>query len=177
MGLQIPFLNPVLSPRCKHPIRYPPVDSQGEPLDPDVEADMATADLADRVQFLREQGTLMLQRGAQGHASAETIRGNVARVSGEVSKAEDGITKSLDHAAYRSEVITQAEQALNVSKEKQSTVASGTPEYVSKADEGKEDTGPMRSEASEMASENASHTPDDDEAAEDSREQGERSTG
>jgi hypothetical protein len=149
-----------------------PVDSQGTPLEPDLEADAAAVDLADRVQFLREQGNLMVARGAEGHANAEIVRGNIARVSSEVSKAEEGIERSQAHASYRHEVIGQAEQALNVSREKQATVAAGTPEYQSKADEGKEDTGPMRSEASGMAAENAANTPDDEEAAQKSREQG-----
>ncbi len=151
-----------------------PVDAAGEPLDPDPEADTAIIDIADRIQYLRERGSMMRVQAAEGHANAEIIRGNVARVSSEVSKAEQGITTAQEHSQYRREVIDQAEQALGVSQEKQATVAAQSPGFQSKADEGKEDSGPMASEASSLVSENASNTPDDSEAAEKSREQGQK---
>lgn len=149
-----------------------PVDAAGEPLEADPAADNAMLDIADRIQYLREQGTLMKAQAAEGHSNAEIIRGNVARVSGEVGKAEEGITKAQGHTSYRREVVGQAEQALGVSQEKQATVAAQAPGFQSKADEGKEDSGPMSSEASSLAAENSANVPDDAEAAAKSREQG-----
>ena len=151
-----------------------PIDAAGEPLEADPDADSAVADIAGRIQYLREQGTSMRTQAAEGHANAEIIRGNIARVSGEVTKAEEGIATAQDHAQYRHEVIGQAEQALGVSQEKQATVAAESPSYQTKADEGKEDSGPMATEAGSLASENAANTPDDSEAAAKSQEQGEK---
>lgn len=149
-----------------------PVDAAGEALEPDPDADAAIGDMGDRIQYLRQRGTLMQAQAAEGHANAEIIRGNIARVSSEIGKAEQGITTAQSHAQYRHETIGQAEQALGVSEEKQATVAAGAPDYQSKADEGKEDSGPMASEASSVVAENASNTPDDPEAAEKAQEQG-----
>ena len=149
-----------------------PVDASGEPLDPDPEADAALGDIAGRIQMFRQRGALLRGQAADGHANAEIIRGNIALVSGEVTKAEEGITTAQGHAEYRQDTLEQADQALEVSEEKQATVAAGTPEYQSKADEGREDSGPMASEASSIASENASNVPDDPEAAQNAREQG-----
>jgi hypothetical protein len=149
-----------------------PVDASGESLEADPEADVAVASLADRAQFLREQGALLRAQAAEGRANAQIMRGNLAKVTGEISKADEGISTSKEHAQYRREVVGQAEQGLAVSEEKQQTVASGAPEYSSKADEGKEDSGPMSSEASSLSAENAANTPDDPEAAAKSREQG-----
>ncbi|WP_088889362.1 eCIS core domain-containing protein [Leptolyngbya ohadii] len=163
-------------PAPETPVQPPepvsPVDAAGEPLEADPAADNAVMDIADRIQYLREQGTLMKAQAAEGHSNAEIIRGNIARVSGEVGKAEEGIAKAQEHASYRREVVGQAEQALGVSQEKQATVAAQAPGFQSKADEGKEDSGPMSSEASSLAAENSANVPDDEEAAAKSREQG-----
>ena len=151
-----------------------PVDAAGEPLQADPDADNAVSDIAGRIQYLREQGTLMRTQAAEGHANAEIIRGNIARVSGEVTKAEEGIATAQDHAQHRHEVVGKAEEALGVSQEKQATVAAQAPGYQTKADEGKEDSGPMASEAGTLASENEANTPDDADAAAKSREQGQK---
>ncbi len=151
-----------------------PVDAAGEPLEADPDADSAVSDIAGRIQYLREQGTLMRTQAAEGHANAEIIRGNIARVSGEVTKAEEGITTAQDHAQHRHEVVGQAETALGVSQEKQSTVAAQAPDFQTKADEGKEDSGPMASEAGTLAGENAANTPSDSDAAAKSRKQGQK---
>lgn len=151
-----------------------PVDSAGEPLEADPEAEGALASLTARAQFLREQGTLMRSQAAEGRSNAEITRGNLAKVTGEISKAEEGITRSQEHSAYRREVVGQAEQALGVSEEKAATVAAQAPEYTAKADEGREETGPMAGEASGLVAENAANTPEDDDAAADSREQGQK---
>ncbi len=149
-----------------------PVDSAGEPLEADPEAEGAIAGLVDRAQFMREQGTLMRAQATEGRSNAEITRANLARVAGEIGQAQEGITTSQDHAAYRHEVVGQAEQALGVSQEKQARVAAEAPEYTAKADEGKEETGPMSSEAGDLASENNSNIPEDEDAADDAREQG-----
>jgi hypothetical protein len=149
-----------------------PVDRAGEALDPDPQADDQVASLAARAQSLREQGTRLRAQAAEAHANADIVRGNISKVSGEVSKAEAGIAKSKDHTTYRREVIGQTDQALGISKEKQAQVAAEAPGFQSKADEGKEDSGPMAGEARSLAAENAGNAPDDDEAAAKSREQG-----
>jgi hypothetical protein len=154
------------------PVPIAPVDSAGDPLDANPAADEAMFGLAARAQYFREQGTQLRAQAAEGHSNAETTRGNLAKVSAEVSKAEEGISKSQDHATYRREVVGQAEQALGVSEEKQAQVASQAPDFQSKADEGKEDTGPMAGEAGSLAAENAANAPEDEEAAANAREQG-----
>lgn len=151
-----------------------PVDAGGEPLEADPDAESAVSDIAGRIQYLREQGTLMRTQAAEGHANAEIIRGNIARVSGEVTKAEEGIATAQDHAQHRHEVVGQATEALGVSQEKQATVAAEAPGYQTKADEGKADSGPMASEAGALASENEANTPSDSDAAAKSREQGQK---
>jgi hypothetical protein len=151
-----------------------PVDSAGEPLEADPEAESALASLGDRAQYMREQGTLMRAQAAEGRSNAEIMRGNLARVTSEITKAEEGITRSQDHASYRREVVGQAEQALGVSEEKAATVAAGSPEFTAKADEGREDSGPMAGEANSLVAENAANTPEDEDAAADSREQGQQ---
>lgn len=154
------------------PAPIAPVDSAGDPLDANPAADEAMFGIAERAQYFREQGAQLRAQAAEGHSNAETTRGNLAKVSAEVSKAEEGISTSQDHATYRREVVGQAEQALGVSEEKQAQVAAQAPDFQSKADEGKEDTGPMAGEASSLAAENAANTPDDEEAAANAREQG-----
>jgi len=149
-----------------------PRGAAGQPLDPDPQADDQVASLAERAQSLREQGTLLRAQAAEAHANADIVRGNISKVSGEVTKAEEGISKSQQHTAYRREVIGQTDQALGISKEKQAKVAADAPGFKSKADEGKEDSGPMAGEARSLAAENASNAPDDEEAAARSREQG-----
>jgi len=149
-----------------------PVDAAGEPLQADPAADSAVGDIAARIQQLRDHGALMRAQAGEGHSNAEIIRGNIARVSGQVGAAEQGIATAQEHATYRREVVGQAEGALAVSEQKQATVAAQAPDFQSKADEGKADSGPMASEAGSLAGENAAQAPDDAEAAENSREQG-----
>jgi hypothetical protein len=149
-----------------------PTDATGEGLDPDPESDDQVASLAARAQSLRERGTLLRAQAAEAHANADIMRGNIAKVSGEVTKAEEGIGKAKQHTTYRREVVGQTDQALGVSREKQSKVASEAPGFQSKADEGKADSGPMAGEARSLAADNAANAPDDDEAAAKSREQG-----
>ena len=151
-----------------------PVDSAGEPLAADPEAEGALANLADRAQYLREQGTLMRAQAAEGRSNAEVTRGNLARVTSEVTKAEEGITTAQTHTTYRREVVGQAQQALGVSEQKAATVAAEAPDYQAKADEGREDSGPMSGEANALEAENTANTPEDEDAAEDSREQGQK---
>jgi hypothetical protein len=151
-----------------------PVDSAGEPLEADPEAEGALARLADRAQYMREQGTLMRAQAAEGRGNAQIMRGNLARVTSEITRADEGIARSQEHATYRREVVGQAEQALGISEEKAATVAAEAPEYTAKADEGREDSGPMAGEANSLAAENAANAPEDEEAAENSREQGQQ---
>ena len=149
-----------------------PVDRAGEPLADDPETEARVEDLTARIQDLRAGGLALRAQAAEERGNASILRGNLARVGGEIESAQGGIDRAAEHTAARREITGQAEAALGVSEEKAATVASQAPEFTAKADEGKEDTGPMSSEASELSAENRANTPDDEEAAADAREQG-----
>lgn len=153
-----------------------PVDAAGMPLPDDPETDMQLLAIADRAQMLREEGLRLRMQATQERQNAEILRGNLELIRGGITQAEQGVTKSNNHLAFRQEIAGQAREALAVSEQKAATVAEQAPDFVSKADEGKEDSGPMASEASELAAENSAQTPDDEEAAARAQEQGGKMT-
>jgi hypothetical protein len=167
----VPMPSPELPVVAPPPVSVP-VDAGGQPLLGDPDADMAVTGIAAQAQTLREQSTRIRSLAAEERRNSQTLRGNLALVRGGVMQAELGVTKSRDHMAFRQELLGQARQGLAVSEQKAATVAAEAPNFSSKADEGKAETGPMNAEATELASENAANTPDDAEAAANAREQG-----
>ncbi len=164
-------MQPPEPPVVEPPRQVEPVDSKGAPVLTDPTLDNALIDVAEQAQTLRQEGLNLRQHAAEERANAELLRGNLALVEQGVGQAEQGVATSNDHLAYRREVADTAQQSLDVSKEKAQTVADQAPGYAEQADEGKAKTGPMASEASEVAGESAANTPDDDEAAADAQEQ------
>jgi hypothetical protein len=165
---------PVPSPAA--PVMPPPpvapVDSAGMPLEADPQADFQIADLADRAQVLREEGHRLRLKATEERGNAEILRGNIELIRGGISQSEQGVEKSNDHLSFRQQTVTQAREALAVSEQKASMVAEQAPDFSSKSDEGKQESGPMASEASQMSAENAANTPSDPEAGAEAQEQG-----
>ena len=149
-----------------------PMDAGGQPLPGDPDAEDRIAALATAAQGLRQEGTRVRSFATEERGNAQVLSGNIALVRGNVTQAEQGVTKSQEHLAFRKELAAQARKGLAVSEEKAATVAAEAPNYASKADEGKAESGPMSSEASGLAAENAANTPDDEEAAANAQEQG-----
>ncbi len=149
-----------------------PVDSKGAPLRADPQADAQVMDLAARAQILRQQGTSLRQQAADGRANSQILQGNIQAIKGRIGQAETGVSKAQTHLESRREVVEQAKEALTLSEEKTAKVAEEAPGVASKADEGKEETGPMVEEAREQAAASEAQSPDDEEAAAKAREQG-----
>jgi Domain of unknown function (DUF4157) len=153
-----------------------PVDAAGMPLLNDPESDLQVLDLANRAQILREEGHRIRLQAAQENSNAGLLQGNIELVRAGVGQAKKGVEKSSNHLAFRQELVGQAKQALTASEQKAAMVAEQAPTYVAKANEGKEDSGPMSSEAGQMVAENNANTPSDSEAAAKSQEQGSKMT-
>ncbi|HZR36535.1 MAG TPA: hypothetical protein VFA75_14280, partial [Nevskia sp.] len=130
--------------------------------------------LAAQAQVLRSQGQNLRERAAEARSNAEILRGNLALVRRGVAQSEQGVQTAEGHLAFRRDLAMKAEQALQASEQKAETVAQQAPEGVEKAAEGKQQTGPMAGDARQLAAENSANTPDDDEAAENAREQGDK---
>ena len=151
-----------------------PIDSAGEPLEADPEAEGALASLADRAQYMREQGTLMRAQAAEGRGNANIARGNLARVTSEITRADEGIARAQEHSTYRHEVVGQAEQALGVSEDRLPRSRERRRNIRRRQTRVEKTVGQWPGEASSMAAENAANAPEDEEAAENSREQGQQ---
>ncbi|MFL5493807.1 MAG: DUF4157 domain-containing protein, partial [Gemmatimonadales bacterium] len=149
-----------------------PVDAKGTPLIGDPAADQHVLELAAQAQELRQRGYGVRQHATEDRQNAETLRGNLALVRSNVAQAEEGVKKSNDHLAFRQDLAGKAHKGLDISEEKAAKVAAGAPGYSAKADEGKAESGPMAAEAADSVAQNASNTPDDEEAAEKAQEQG-----
>ncbi|MCI0744227.1 MAG: DUF4157 domain-containing protein [Verrucomicrobia subdivision 3 bacterium] len=149
-----------------------PVDAAGMPLPDDPETEFEIAGLAERAQTLRDEGLHLRMLATQERGNAEVLRGNIEMVRGGLSQAEEGVAKSNDHLAFRQQLVGQARESLTISEQKAQLVAEQAPDFSTKADEGKEETGPMANEAGELAGESAANTPDDPEAAANAQEQG-----
>jgi len=165
------------APAVSAPVQPPPavpapLDAAGAPLPADPAADASVAFLAEGAQVLRDEGHRVRARAAEERANAALLRGNLDLARTGIQQSGQAVTRANEHLDYRRGVVTQARAALEVSKEKAETVAQGAPEFGTKADEGKEESGPMASEASGLAAENAANTPDDPEAAANAQEQG-----
>ncbi len=163
---------PVAETPVTPPIIAEPVDAGGAPLTPDVASDAETLDLATQAQTLREEGYRLRQLAAEERRNAGVLRGNLGLVRSGVASADTGIKKSEDHLAFRRDVGAKARQGLALSEQKATKVAAEAPGYAEKADEGKEESGPMAAEAKEEVAENAANTPEDEDAAEKAKEQG-----
>ncbi|OUL31315.1 hypothetical protein BV372_20350 [Nostoc sp. T09] len=151
-----------------------PMDAEGKLLPADPQGDAKILNLAAKVKVLREQGHSIRQQAALERSNAEIIRGNIKVAEAGIQQAEAGVEKSQTHLSYRREVVGQAKSALSTSEQKANMVAEQAPTYTAKADEGKEQSGPMAGEAGQLAAENSSKTPDDGEAAAKSQEQGQK---
>lgn len=167
----------VPAPPSTTPVQTPapvsaPQDAGGAPLPADAGADAQVAALAQQAQSLRDESQRVRQFAGEERGNAQTLRGNLALVRGGITQAETGIATSREHAAFRQDLLGQAREGLAVSQQKTATVAAEAPNFSAKADEGKAESGPMASEASSLAAENAANTPDDPEAAANAQEQG-----
>ncbi|MCP4655939.1 MAG: hypothetical protein GY856_11030, partial [bacterium] len=149
-----------------------PVDAGGQPLPGDPAGDAEVAGLAGQIQVLREQGLMIRQRAAQERGNAEMLRGSLEQVRSGVATAERGVASSRGHLEYRRQALSTARRALTVSEEKTARVAREAPEFRSKADQGRADSGPMARQARQRAGENARRSPEDGEAAGNARRQG-----
>lgn len=165
---------PAAPPKVRPPRIARPLDAAGKPLAVDAAGDAGIMGLAMMAQAMRLKGHSLREQAAQESQNAHVIQGNMAKIEEGIAKAEHGIGKSEEHVAYRREVLGQAEGALHVSQQKAETVAAGAPKYQSTSAQGKAKSGPMSSEAKSLASENDSKKPDDKDAAEKSRQQGEK---
>lgn len=151
-----------------------PKDSGGQPLMPDPGGDAQILKLAAMAQLMRTQGFVLRQRAAQEHHNASVIQANMAKIQDGVSQADEGIGKSQDHLSYRREVSGHTHDALMISAQKADMVATKVPDFQAKSAEGMAKSGPMNTEAKGLAKENSANTPDDDDAGEESQEQGEK---
>ncbi|WP_437310854.1 eCIS core domain-containing protein [Sorangium sp. So ce388] len=165
---------PEAVPEVVPPRPIAPVDAKGMPLDGDPATDAMIGGLAVQAQALRDAGLNLRQHAAEERGNAQILRGNLALAATGIGQAEVGVQRSTDHLTFRRQLVGQARGALAISEQKAATVAEGAPGFSSKADEGKQESGPMAREAGELASENAANAPDDAEAAQKSREQGQK---
>jgi Domain of unknown function (DUF4157)/HNH/ENDO VII superfamily nuclease with conserved GHE residues len=167
-----PYRAPVKPATVKVPEIAPAVDSAGKPLRADLAGDAQILRLTAVAQAMRVKGFILQERAAQERHNASILQANMHIVHEGTTHASEGIAHSEDHLAYRREVVGQASGALTLSEQKAEMVASKAPEYSATGSEGKEKSGPMAGEAKDLVSKNASETPDDEDAAEKSNEQG-----
>lgn len=166
-GVRAPTpLPPVVAPR-----HVRPVDAGGRPLPPDVRSEARVFALALAVQQMRMQATALRARAADERANAEIIRGNIQLAQSHIADSENSVTTVEGHVGYRRDVEGKARGALDVSEQKANKVANEAPGFVEKSSDGKDKSGPMASEASDLAGDAGNQKPDDDEAAGDSQEQ------
>ena len=149
-----------------------PLDAAGKALAPDPAADAGLLGLANAAQQLRAQGLSVRHRAAEERSNAAIIRGNIGVAEAGIKQADTGMEKMAGDVTYRREVSGKATAALKISEAKAEMVAQEAPTYQAKAEEGKKDSGPMASESKGLVAENAANTPDDEEAAAKSQEQG-----
>lgn len=151
-----------------------PVDAAGMPLQPHPQADAFAGNLAERIQYMREEGSRLRERAAVQNLNALRMRGNIHVALSGIALAETGITRSQGHQATRRELRGQAGQVLGISEQKAELVATEAPGYVERAAGGREQSQPVTEEAAGLVTENAENTPEDEEAAGKSGEQGDK---
>ncbi|HEX2828587.1 MAG TPA: DUF4157 domain-containing protein [Burkholderiales bacterium] len=149
-----------------------PADKGGQPLPASPDVDAQVASLAQAAQSMRSEGSRVRSLAAEERANAGALSANIGLVQSGVAQATAGVAKSNAHLAFRRDLAGKAREGLAISEEKAATVAAEAPNYSSKADEGKAESGPMASEAGSLSAENAANTPDDPEAAAKAAEQG-----
>jgi hypothetical protein len=167
-----PYRAPAKPAAIKPPEMVAAVDSAGKPLRADMAGDAQILRLAALAQAMRMKGFILQERAAQERHNASILEANMHIVHEDTTHASEGIAHSEDHLAYRRQVVGQTSGALTLSEQKAEMVASKAPEYSATGAEGKEKSGPMSGEAKDLVSQNASATPDDEDAAEKSNEQG-----
>ncbi len=151
-----------------------PMDAGGKPLQPHAAAEDLVANLSERIQYMREEGSRLRERAAVQYANALRMRANLHLALSGIALAETGLTRSKDHLASRRDIRGQAGKVLDISKQKAEMVGAEAPGYVEKASGAREETKPMTEEAAGLVGQNAENTPEDEEAAGKSAEQGEK---
>lgn len=154
------------------PLVVSPVDSTGAPLPVHPGAEAAVGLVAAQIGELRSGAYRLALDARANHARSHVLRAGIVEAHGKIDEASGSIETVQQHVEHRRGVVEQANTALEASNEKADTVAAEAPGIAAKADEGREDSGPMASEASELAVSASSQTPDDAEAAAKAQEQG-----
>ncbi|HEY2290786.1 MAG TPA: DUF4157 domain-containing protein [Thermoanaerobaculia bacterium] len=139
-----------------------PVNAAGMPLPVDPALEIQMMDLSAQAQALRDGGQSLREQAGELRSNAQIVQGNMALVGEAVGQSEQGVSTSRQHLETRLELVGQARQALDLSEQKAAMVAEQAPGFQSQATEGKGDSGPLASEAGQMAGESRSHVPDDD---------------
>jgi hypothetical protein len=148
-----------------------PVDAEGRYVEPVLGSVDAVSEIGMATQSMRDEGVGLQETAAGERRNAWILEGNVNLVRQGVAQSDLGVTTSQTHAAYRGSVVEQARATLAHSREKTAWVAAEAPQTGAKADEGRSDSEGMNREAGEVVAESEASNPDDEEAAERSREQ------
>ncbi|MBN6547859.1 hypothetical protein, partial [Actinacidiphila bryophytorum] len=163
---------PDLPPDLVPPKAVDPVDSVGAPLPVDPAGDVAAGLVAVRIAHLRHGAQQVAIDAAAHRARSHALRAGLAEAHGRIGEAEGSIGTVKGYVAHRRTVTEQAGQALESSQEKAAKVAGEAPGFAGQADAGQARTGPMVSESGRLAADAGSQSPDDEEAAAKSRQQG-----
>ncbi|UWE11222.1 hypothetical protein [Actinacidiphila bryophytorum] len=163
---------PGLPPDLVPPKAVDPVDSVGAPLPVDPAGDVAAGLVAVRIAHLRHGAQQVAIDAAAHRARSHALRAGLAEAHGRIGEAEGSIGTVKGYVAHRRTVTEQAGQALESSQEKAAKVAGEAPGFADQADAGQARTGPMVSESGRLAADAGSQSPDDEEAAAKSRQQG-----
>ena len=152
------------------------VNAGGREIPPDPAMEAGIGALGARLQTLRAGAHQVRSAASAERAQGHRLESLLHAGRGAVTDAALAITALNGHNEHRRSVVQQAKGALDVSAQKAETVASGAPGVSAKSDEGAQKSGPMTSGSKDLAAENAAKTPEDEEAAGKSGEQGSQLT-
>ncbi len=170
-SVEADFQLPEEQPEVAAPPSAEPVDAGGMPLPGDADMEAQIAELASQAQELREQGNNLRAQAAEQRSNAGILRGNAQLIQSHLAASESGVKTAEGHVAVRRDALGQARQALFVSEKKAEVVGAKGQESVQRSDQGLERSGPMTSEARQVAAESSTHSADDPEANQNAQEQ------
>ncbi len=159
-------------PAAIAPAPVHPVDAGGAALPDNPEADGLAGDLIAATQELRSAGSNLREHAAEQRGNAQVLRGNMRVIDRGIAASSGSLETAQEHLEYRRSVVEQADQALETAEQKAARVSAEAPDAVGRTAAQKERSGSMAGESRDLAAENNANTPDDPEAAENSREQG-----
>jgi|GEM_PF-1303957 len=155
----------------QHPDVSAPVDSAGQPLPRQASIDTQVRGLGYIGEMLREKGYEMKRHAAEKEIHSFGMDAVIAKQKEDLALAKEGTSKMETQNEERKEISEKSKKALDESKQRQQFVAAEAPGLAQEADEGKNDSSALSSDASSKAAQSQSEIPDDPDARADAEQQ------